>query len=45
MPERHYSGVMTPADQRLCHDVDVASEMRFFGIDAKVTWGAPRAGP
>jgi hypothetical protein len=25
------------ADEQLCHDVDVVSEMRFFGIDAVMT--------
>jgi len=37
MPERHRSGALAPADEQLCHDVDVVSEMRFFGIDAKMT--------
>jgi hypothetical protein len=37
IPERHRSGAMSPADEPLCHDVDVVSEMRFFGIDAKMT--------
>jgi hypothetical protein len=39
MPERHRSGAMSAADEQLCHDVDLVSEMRFFGIDAKVTRG------
>ena len=28
---------MSPADEQLCQDVDVVSEMRFFGIDAVMT--------
>jgi hypothetical protein len=35
--ERHRSGAMSPADEQLRRDVDVVSEMRFFGIDAKMT--------
>jgi hypothetical protein len=30
MPARQSDGAMSPADKRLCHDVDVVSEMRFF---------------
>jgi hypothetical protein len=37
MPGRHHSGALAPADEQLWHDVDVVSEMRFFGIDAKMT--------
>jgi len=37
MPEHHPSGAMRSEDVRLCHDVDLVSEMRFFGLDAKVT--------
>ena len=28
---------MAPDEVRLCHDVELVSEMRFFGVDAKVT--------
>jgi hypothetical protein len=37
IPGRHRSGAMSPADEQLYRDVDVVSEMRFFGIDAKMT--------
>ncbi len=37
IPERHRSGATSPADEQLCHDVDVVSEMRCFGIDAVMT--------
>jgi hypothetical protein len=37
MPARQSDVAMSPADERLCHDVDMVTEMRFFGIDAKVT--------
>jgi hypothetical protein len=37
MPERSSSGALTPADTRLCHEIDLVSEMRFFGVDAKLT--------